>query len=273
MLEKNSLDGSTIWSLIDPNKPPSLTPSLSSLPKIASLNALVSVANPNADPRITLVAIPNGPVINPATAPTPILGKTFLTLSGNPGPNNPSSPNKALWILSLFLANPIEDPTIIPATGPPGTNGKIDVIAPTVAPLPISGKYFSILLLIFLLSTPPFLSPFSSISPNNHFLTASEFLISPIEAPAAAPSKGPPIIPVINDVPAPIIPPLIISGAYFLIFPITSVVILLKSSLILDFILLRSLPPRRYDTAPLIVSTPFRASSYILKIRDSSPSS
>ena len=193
-----------------------------------SLNLLVSDAKPKAEPRIIFVVTPNGPPISPAKAPRPILGSFFFTFSGKSG-SNPSSPNKAFVILSLFFANPIADPTMIPVTGPPGTNGNIDVIAPRVAPFPISGKYLLILLLISFDKRPPWYSP-SSIFPNNHVLTCSESLIRAIAEPAAAPNNGPPIVPVIRETPAPIVPPVNTSGAYCLRFAITSFVALAKSS-------------------------------------------
>ena len=207
-----SFVGSIMFSLIAPRSPPSRSPFSFSVPNTISLNLSVVVANPNAEPNMTFVATPKGPLTKPAMAPNPILGKAFFTLSGKSFPKTPSSPNNFSLIASLFLANPIEEPKIIPATGPPGTNGKIDVIAPTVAPFAISGKYLFRLLLIFLLNNPPSNSP-STLSPNKNRLTCLESLIRDIAIPAEAPKIGPPMAPVTKDTPPPSNPPVNIPGA------------------------------------------------------------
>ena len=95
---------------------------------------------------------------------------------------------------------------MIPDTGPPGTNGRIDVIPPAIAPLAIPGRYFSILLAKSLLIILPLRRPSSSYSPNNQFLTPSDLIAKSVPAPIAAPNKGPPTAPVTRDTPAPIKP-------------------------------------------------------------------
>ena len=96
-----------------------------------------------------LVVKPNGPPNAIAAAPSPILGsfsfRVFPILV-----SLPSSPNNDVFKLSLLLAKPTADPTIIPAIGPPGINGNRDVIPPTIAPLAIFGKYLFTLFTIFL---------------------------------------------------------------------------------------------------------------------------
>ena len=117
----------------------------------------------------------------------------------------------------------MDPPTRIPVNGPPGTNGRIDVIAPTNAPLPVAGKYLVIILDIFLENNPPSLEVLPSSStislPKSNSLNFLLFFVRDIEAPTAAPNNGPPIIPVISDTPAPITPPAAASGANFFISP------------------------------------------------------
>ena len=213
----NSFNGSITCSVMSLKIPPSRFPSLSSLPKKVSLKVSVVVANPMAEPSNKLVPTPKGPATKPAIAPAPILGRTLTTFSLKFFPNKPSSPNNFSRILSFEAANPAAEPRIIPATGPPGTKGRIEVIPPKIAPFPIFGKYLWILLLSSFESNPPLYSPFSSFLPNKPSWIFSLFLMSISPAPTEAPKIGPPITPGRNDTPAPTTAPAPTSGAYFLI--------------------------------------------------------
>ena len=132
--------GISTASLINPTRPPSRFPSKPFVPNTMSLNFSVSETNPNPAPSIRLVVRPNGPARNPTAAPRPILGSFCFNIF-TAFPNLSSFPNNLFLRFSLDLANPTADPTNIPAIGPPGTNGRTEVIPPTIAPLAIFGKY------------------------------------------------------------------------------------------------------------------------------------
>ncbi len=153
------------------------------------------------------------------------------------------------------------DPTISPATGPPGIKPIRPINPPAVPNLASLGNFFSMKLESLGPKNPPFLFPLSSTSPNKKCWNFSDFVARPIAAPIPAPNNGPPTSPPASDAAPPIIPPVIAVGAYFFISPNTeSIVFAIFSLDDLPSSTLPSLstfvPNSRFNTltvAPLIV--------------------
>ena len=119
-------------------------------------------------------------------------------------------------------------PNIIPPRGPNGNIGSKPASPPVIPNAVISGINLLRFLRYLLGITPPWRSPFISL-PNNHCCIASLFLVNAIPAPTEAPSKGPPIAPVTNEIPPPTNPPPKIFGAYSDIFLVVSFITLPKA--------------------------------------------
>ena len=211
------LRGSVTCLLIAPAKPPRLTPLLSGIPSISSLNFSVVDIIPIAEPSIAFPRIPKGPknIVDIVAAAT--LGKyflifCFLSLFNNP----PLSPNKKSFTSLLFLIRVAAAPIIAPPRGPKGRIKPL--IAPAVTYFFPSGRYFCIASCIFLEIRPSFLvmvpSSFIISSPNTVLWKKELLLIILRPAPAIAPIKGPPKG---NRVPriAPFIPPSIPLPRFF----------------------------------------------------------
>ena len=178
-----------------PRRPPTLSPSLSSVPNTASLNSSVVLAIFIAEPIIAPPAIPNGPptVIKPARAPTPAplipAGKSLLIISFCWSPILTPSPNKPLLASSLVFKNPIPAPANNPGRIPN------PVIAPGIMParpnLSIVGNLSWMKLTTDFDNTPEpsrLLLPSTSL-PKSNVLKLSEWRIIAADAPAAAPSN------------------------------------------------------------------------------------
>ena len=232
--------GTSTASFIYCTSPPVLSPLEPLVPNTISLNLLVSDTNPNPAPTIKLVVIPNGPPRNIAAAPRPILGSfcsnVFFIL-----PRALSSPNNCLLSVSLLFANPIADPTRIPAIGPPGTNGSVEVIPPNIAPFDIFGKYLWIFFLISFPRIPPLMDSFPSsstiFSPNSHVRSFLLLDNNPNPEPTAAPNNGPPANPNRVDNANPVTPPAVILGRYLPKLDIISFTTALPSDIVFSFLL------------------------------------
>ena len=116
------------------------------------------VRKPIPDPSTALPTIPKGPVNIPPNVPSAILGAYFFIVSLafleiRPESSSSESPNKAVIIVSLFLAAPIAPPISIPPTAPKGVSRPKP--APTTAWLAAEGKYLDTVSCTSLEINPP----------------------------------------------------------------------------------------------------------------------